>query len=96
MSAEGNGLLRFDPFARLALGNSYFIYDDFTFTFLLEYATIYSVIDQKDADELIGETVTLTGPATFAISADYITSAGQSVVSSGYPPITAIGKLTPF
>jgi len=95
-SAEGNGLFRFDTYARLAFGSAYVIYDDFYFVFLLEYATLASVIDQKDADELVGETVTLSGSGSFAITADYLTAGGQSVSTTGYNPITAIGKLTAY
>jgi hypothetical protein len=95
-TSEGNGLFRFDPYARIAFGSAYLIYDDFSFVFLLEYATLSSVIDQKEADELIGETVTLTGSGSFAITSDYLTVGGQAVSSSGFNPIVSIGKLTTY
>jgi hypothetical protein len=94
-TTEGNGFVRLDPDARIAFTATFvdFISGN---TFLLKDATTYVVMDQRDADELIGEDVTLTGPDSFAITADYLTSAGQTVTTTGYFPITAIGLLTPL
>ena len=94
-TTEGNGFLRVDPDAR-----TIFYYTFVSFTsgtiFKLDNATSAIVLDQRDADELIGQNVDLTGPDTFAITSDYLTSGGQSVTTTGYAPITAIGYLTAF
>jgi hypothetical protein len=94
-TTEGNGFVRLDPLARIPFTATYvdFISGN---TFLLRDATAYVVMDQRDADELIGEDVTLSGPDTFAITSDYLTAAGQNVTTTGYYPITSIGLLTAF
>jgi len=93
-SIEGNGLMRVDPEARIAFYNTFVNFIDVPPTFFLEYATTAIVLNQEEADELIGETVTTSG-GSFAISADYLTAAGQTGITGLYP-ITAIGKLTAF
>jgi hypothetical protein len=70
-TVEGNGFVRLDPFAKLAFTATYVEFLSGT-TFLLRDATVYIVMDQRDADELITQSVTLTGPDTFAIDADYL------------------------
>lgn len=95
-TTEGNGFVRCDYYAKLAYAACYVVYDDFSFLFYLSNASNFIVMDQAEADELIGETVTTTG-GSFAITSDYLTAGGQSPTgSAGYPPITAIGKLTAF
>jgi hypothetical protein len=93
-TVEGNGFVRLDPFARTGFGATYVDFFSGN-TFRLNDATVYIVMDQRDADELITQSVTLTGPDTFAIDADYLTAAGQTVTTTGIFPITAIGLLTP-
>ena len=94
-TTAGNGFVRLDPLARLAFTATYVTFFSST-TFLLRDATVYIVMDQREADHLIGQNVDLTGPDTFAITADYLTAAGQTVTTTGINPITAIGYLTPI
>jgi hypothetical protein len=94
-TTEGNGFVRLDPLARLTFTATYVEFTSGS-VFRLKDATSYIVMDQAEADELIGENVELTGPGTFAITSDYLTSGGQSVTTTGYVPITSIGLLTAF
>ena len=46
--------------------------------------------------QFVGETVTITGPDTFTITADaFIAPSFQSVTTTGFNPVTAIGLLSP-
>lgn len=94
-TTEGNGFVRLDPFARVGFTATFLEYFN-SGEFFLRDATVYIVMDQRDADELITQTVTLTGPDSFTITADYLTAAGQTVTTTGFFPITAVGLLTPF
>lgn len=94
-TTEGNGFVRLDPFARVGFSATFVQFVDGT-TFRLKDATVYIVMDQREADELKTQSVTLTGPDSFAITADYLTAAGQTVTTTGIFPITAVGLLTPF
>lgn len=93
-TTEGNGFLRVDPSAKLAFADTYLDYISGT-SFILVYATFYIVLDQRDADALIGQNATVTGPVTFAITSDYLTAGGQ-IVGSGSAPIVSIDTLTAF
>lgn len=92
-TTEGNGFVRCDAEAHIGLYYTFVNYIDVPPTFFMEYAALAIVIDQAEGNELIGETVTATG-GSFAITADYLTAAGQTGV--GVYPLTAIGKLTAF
>jgi hypothetical protein len=92
-TTEGNGFVRCDAEARIVFYNTFVNYIDSPPTFFMEYAATAIVIDQAEGDELIGETVTMTG-GTFAIDAGYLTAAGQT--GNGVFPIISIGKLTAF
>lgn len=96
-TTEGNGFVRCDPIAAIVVQYCYVVFDDFAYTFILQHATSNIVMDEQEAKELIGETVTTTS-GNFAIIADYLTAGGQAVSPStgGFNPITAIGKLTAF
>lgn len=94
-TTEGNGFLRVDPIARTVFYNTYVEFVS-GITFDLNSATLAIVLDQRDADALIGKTVTLTGPATFSITSDYLTALGQIVVTTGSAPIVSIDTLTAF
>ena len=94
-TTEGNGFVRLDPFARVGFTATFVQFVNGT-TFRLKDATVYIVMDQREADELITQTVTLTGPDSFAITADYLTAAGQTVTTTGMFPITGVGLLTPL
>jgi hypothetical protein len=95
-TTEGNGFVRLDPAARFGFTATFVEYIDPSATFRLKDATTYIVMDQSEADTLVTQTVTLTGPDSFAITADYLTAVGQTVTTTGYFPITAIGLLTPL
>ena len=96
-TTAGNGFFRTEALQLVAIYQPYVVFDDTSSIFYLSNATNYVVLDQREADELVGETVTLTGPDTFTITSDYLTAAGQSVSgATGSSPITAIGKLTAF
>ena len=96
-TTEGNGFFRAEALQLVAIYQPYVVFDDTTALFYLSNATNYIVLDQREADKLVGETVTLSGPDTFTITSDYLTSSGQSVSgTTGYSPITAIGLLTAF
>jgi len=94
-TTAGNGFVRVDPIARTLF---YYTFVEFVsgVTFDLNNATNAIVMDQREADHLIGQNVDLTGPDTFAITADYLTAAGQTVTTTGMLPITAIGLMTPI
>lgn len=93
-TTEGNGFVRCDAEAKFAFAGSYVVFDDTYLLFYLSNASSFIVMNQAEANELIGETVTTTG-GSFAISADYLNAGGQAVGgSAGFAPITAIGKLT--
>lgn len=95
-TTEGNGFFRTEALQLVAIYQPYVVFDDPTSTFYLSNATTYVVLDQREADKLVGETVTLTG-GTFTITADYLTGTGQTGISTtGSSPITAIGLLTAF
>jgi hypothetical protein len=93
-TTEGNGFLRVDPQALTSFYNTYVEYVSGT-TFDLNSATLAIVLDQRDADALIGQNATVTGPITFAITSDYLTAGGQ-IVGSGSAPIVSIDTLTAF
>ena len=96
-TTEGNGFFRCDALQLSAVYQPYVNFDDPTATFYLNLATTYIVLDQREADKLIGETVTLTGPDTFTITSDYLTLTGQNVSgTTGTSPIVSIGLLTAF
>lgn len=96
-TTEGNGFFRTEALQLVAIYQPYVVFDDPTATFYLSNATTYVVLDQREADKLVGETVTLTGPDTFTITSDYLTVTGQTGISTtGSSPITAIGLLTAF
>jgi len=96
-TTEGNGFFRTDALQLSAIYQPYVVFDDATATFLLSNATTYIVLDQREADKLVGETVTLTGPDTFTITSDYLTVTGQTGISTtGSSPIVSIGLLTTF
>ena len=96
-TTEGNGFFRTEALQLVAIYQPYVVFDDPTATFYLSNATTYVVLDQREADKLVGETVTLTGPDTFTITSDYLTGTGQTGISTtGSSPITAIGLLTAF
>jgi hypothetical protein len=81
---EGNGLLRgFTPTM------------DFIFTTVWEFSAI-NFVEPYDT-KFVGETVTITGPDTFNITAAaFVPPAYQTVpTATGSNPITAIGLLTP-
>jgi hypothetical protein len=93
-TTAGNGFFRCDNIQVFALYQPYVVFTGSDF--YLNDATDYIVLDQREADELIGETVTVTGPDSFVITADYLTAAGQAVTSTGGAPIISIGLLTTF
>jgi hypothetical protein len=96
-TADGNGFFRCDALQLSAVYQPYVYFDDPTKTFYLNLATTYIVLDQREADELIGETVVLTGADVFNITADYLTFTGQNVSgATGTSPIVSIGLLTAF
>lgn len=80
-TSEGNGLLRgFIP----TMG-----YDSGVTFFAINFVEPYDT-------KFVGETVTLTGPDTFNITAAaFIPPAYQTITTTGNNPITAIGLLTP-
>ena len=95
-TTEGNGFFRTEALQLVAIYQPYVVFDDTSALFYLSNATNYIVLDQREADKLIGETVTLTGPDTFTITSDYLTASGQTVTTTGFSPITSIGLLTAF
>lgn len=93
-TTEGNGFLRTDPDQFIAFYYTYLNLDSGNFR--LEWAWTAIILDQRDADHLIGEAVVLTGPDTLTLTADYLTNPGQSYTGSGTLPIVSVGKLTAF
>ena len=94
---EGNGLLRFDR-AALPLGYRPTVGFDNSFgpPFYTPTFFAYAFVEPYDT-KFVGETVTLTGPDTFNITAAaFVSPAYQALPSAtGSNPITAIGLLTP-
>jgi hypothetical protein len=95
-TTEGNGFFRCDALQLSAIYQPYVVFDTAGPTFYLSNATTAIVLDQREADKLVGETVSLTGAASFTITSDYLTLSGQSVSTSGTDPILSIGLLTGF
>jgi hypothetical protein len=93
-TTQGNGFFRCDNIQVFALYQPFIRFNGSVF--FLSNATNYIVLDQREADELVGETVTLTGPDTFSITADYLTASGQTVTTTGSDPILSVGLLTAF
>lgn len=54
-----------------------------------------SIMDDREVDELVGETVTTSGPSSFVITAAYSASPYQSVPGT-HGGLLTIGKLTAF
>ena len=95
---EGNGLLRFDR-AALPFGYRPTVGFDNSFGppfYAITFAA-FAFVEPYDT-KFVGETVTLTGPDTFNITAAaFVPPAFQALPSAtGSNPITAIGLLTPI
>lgn len=96
-TTEGNGFFRCDALQLSAIYQPYVVFDTAGPTFYLSNATTAIVLDQREADKLVGETVGITGPDSFTITADYLTASGQTVTgATGSDPIISIGLLTAF
>lgn len=96
-TTEGNGFFRCDALQLSAIYQPYVVFDVSGPTFSLHDATTYIVLDQREADHLVGQTVGITGPDSFTITSDYLTAAGQTVTgATGSDPIVSIGLLTAF
>jgi hypothetical protein len=91
-SAEGNGLVKGGYGITYYLPAMGFITDPFGGP-----ATFYGEgLVEPYPTQFVGETVTISGPDSFIITASAFVAPGfQSVTTSGFNPITSIGLLTP-
>lgn len=90
---EGNGLLRTDP--TIPYNGSPTIGLDGSNQFRLFAATTWIVLDDRDANHLIGSVVTGTTD-NLTITSDYLLAAGQTPPAAYSEPIVAIDNLTLF
>jgi hypothetical protein len=95
-TSAGNGFFRHDPSLGLVLGDPELGINPSNPTqFRLRDAAFRTVMDQREADQLIGSVVTGT-VGSLTINADFQLADGQLTPVDFEEPITAIDKLSPF